>query len=221
MLEKFSVKDRFVLCKSNGSIGGHTTPEATLRQYAQGRDQEAESLYRRAISALEKAAPQLGRNPEAEELLLRALDLREKSAGNQIQTIGVTQDLSFPFALLNFYRDEGRLGEMEQIYQRAIQIQGRYLDPNDDALGKTFFLAASLYAEENKPEPSLPLYRHALQISEHNVGTVDPVLLPILEGYAGALRTLGRMDQADRLIARASLIRQFAGAGNRGASAKN
>jgi hypothetical protein len=33
--------------------------------------------------------------------------------------------------------------------------------------------------------------------------------------------TLGRMDQADRLIACASLIRQFAGAGNRGASAKN
>jgi tetratricopeptide (TPR) repeat protein len=211
------------------------------RQYhAQGSDQEAEFLYQRAISALEKAPPQSavgplssaldglgelchsqGRNPEAEELLLRALDLREKSAGNQIQTIVVTRALSFPFALLNFYRDEGRLGEMEQIYQRAIQIQGKYLDPNDDALGKTFFLAALLHAEEDKPEPSLPLYRHALQISEHNVGTVDPALLPILEGYAGALRTLGRKDQADRLVARAGLIRQSAGAGNRGASTKN
>lgn len=211
------------------------------RQYhTQGRDQEAESLYRRAISALEKAPPQsaagplssaldglgevchsLGRNPEAEVLLLRAHDLREKSAGNQIQTIGVTRELSSPFALQNFYRDEGRLGEMEQIYQRAIQIQGKYLGPNDDALGNTFFSAASLYAEENKPEPSLPLYRHALQISEHNMGTVDPRLLPILEGYAGALRTLGRKDQADRPIARASLIRQSAGAGNRGPSEKN
>lgn len=211
------------------------------RQYhAKGTDLEAEFLYRRAISALEKAPPQsaagplssaldglgevchsLGRNPEAEELLLRALDLREKSAGKQIQTIGVTRELSFPFALVNFYRDEGRLGEMEPIYQRAIQIQGKYLGPNDDALGKTFFLAASLYAEENKPEPSLPLYRHALQISEHNVGTVDPALLPILEGYAGALRSLGHNDQADRLIARASLIRQFGGGGNGGGSAKN
>jgi tetratricopeptide (TPR) repeat protein len=160
------------------------------RQYhTQGRDQEAEFLYRRAISALEKAPPQsaagplssawdglgevchsLGRDPEAEELLLRALDLREKGAGNQIQTIGVTRELSSPFALQNFYRDEGRLGEMEQIYQRAIQIQGKYLGPNDDALANTFFSAASLYAEENKPEPSLPLYRHALQISEHNMG---------------------------------------------------
>jgi tetratricopeptide (TPR) repeat protein len=110
---------------------------------------------------------------------------------------------------------------MEQIYQRAIKIQGKYLGPNDDALGNTFFSAASLYAEENKPEPSLPLYQHALQISEHNVGTVDPRLLPILEGYAGALSTLGRKDQADRLIARASLIRQSAGADNRGASTKN
>lgn len=211
------------------------------RQYhAQGRDQEAESLYREAISALEKVSPQFaagplssaldglgevchsqGRNPEAEKLLLQALDLREKSAGNQIQTIGVTRSLSFPFALLKFYRDEGRLGEMEQIYQRAIQIQEKYLDPNDDALGQTFFLAASLYVEEDKPEPSLPLYRHALQITEHNMGTVDPVLLPILEGYARALRTLGGKDQADRLIARADLIRQRAGASNRGASAKN
>ena len=76
--------------------------------------------------------------------LLRALDLREKSAGDQIQTIGVTRELSSPFALQNFYRDEGRLGEMEQIYQRAIQIQGKYLGPNDDALGNTFFSAASL-----------------------------------------------------------------------------
>ena len=190
------------------------------RQYhAQGRDQEAESLYRQAISALEKAPPQFaagplsfgldglgevchsqGRNPEAERLLLRALDLREKSAGNQIQTIGVTRTLSFPFALLNFYRDEGRLGEMEQVYQRAIQIQEKYLDPNDDALSKTFFLAASLYVEEDKPEPSLPLYRHALQITEQNVGTVDPVLLPILEGYAGALRTLGSKDRIGSLF---------------------
>ena len=92
------------------------------RQYhAQGGDQQAEFLYRRAISALEKAPPQSaagplssaldglgevchsqGRNPEAEELLLRALDLREKSAGNQIQTIGVTRELSSPFALQNF-----------------------------------------------------------------------------------------------------------------------
>ena len=34
--------------------------------------------------------------------------------GNQIQNIGVTRTLSFPFALLDFYRDEGRLGKMEQ-----------------------------------------------------------------------------------------------------------
>jgi tetratricopeptide (TPR) repeat protein len=220
--------------------GPHDDLNRARQYHAQGSDQEAELLYRRAISALEKAPPQsaagplssaldglgevchsLGRNPESEELLLRALDLREKSAGNQIQSIGVTRELSHSFALQNFYRDEGRLGEMEQIYQRAIQIQGKYLGPNDDALGNTFFLLALLYAEENKPKPSLPLYRHALQISEHNRGTADPALLPILEGYAGALRTLGRTDQADRLIARASLIRQSAGAGNRGASAKN
>ena len=207
--------------------------------YAQGKDQEAESLYRQAISALEEAPPQYaaglwsaldglgevchsqGRNPEAEGPLLRALDLREKSAGNQIQTIYATRSLNSPFALQNFYRDEGRLREMEQIYQRAIQIQQKYLDPTDDALGNTFFVAASLYAEEDKPGPSLPLYRHSLQISERNRGTVDPVLLPILEGYASALRTLGNTDQADRLIARANLIRQGAGAGNRGASANN
>jgi len=53
MLEKFSVKDRFVLCKSNGSIGGHTTPQATLRQYltvhADAGEAFDELLYRRHL----------------------------------------------------------------------------------------------------------------------------------------------------------------------------
>ena len=219
--------------RANPDLTGPLSDLDRVRQYAeQGRQQDAEMFYRRAISALEGAPPRLalgslslaldqlgeichteGRNSEAEDLFLRALDLREKNAGPQV--IAVVRMLGSPAALQNFYRGRGRLSDMEPVYQRAIQIQEEYLDPHDEALSSTFFNAAQLYGEEGKSEQSLPMYEKALHVREQSVGRNDAGLLPILRSYASALRNLGRKDEAKRLEARARSIERAKASANR------
>lgn len=190
---------------------------------AQGRQEEAELFYRYAISSLEGFPPRLGlaalssaldglgevchdqgRESEAEELLLRSLDLKEKNAGPE--TLDIIRMLGSPFALENFYREEGRLSEMEQIYTQIIQIQEKYLDPQDDALVATFLCAASLFVQEGKPEESLPIYWRAIQYSEKNSRTDNAELLFILSNYASALDASGHPAEANQVRAREKSI---------------
>jgi tetratricopeptide (TPR) repeat protein len=195
-------------------LTGPETDLARARQYLkQGKQQDAELFYRRAIAALEAAPPRLAagslagaldelgevchsveRDSEAEDFFLRAVELREKNATAEM--ISLVRMLGIQDHLENFYREKGRLSEMEPVYQRVMQIQRKYLDPNDKGLGDTFFRVASLYSEEGKYEQSLPFYQQALQVCEHNEGAHAGRLGPILRSYAAALRNLGRADEA-------------------------
>jgi tetratricopeptide (TPR) repeat protein len=214
-------------------LTGPETDLARARQYLkEGKQQDADLFYRRAISALEAAPPRLaagslsgaldelgdichsvGRDSEAENLFLRAVELREKYA--TVEMIWLVRSLGIQYALQNFYREKGRLSEMEPVYQRAMQIQRKYLDPNDEGLGDTFFSVASLYSEEGKYEQSLPFYQQALRIREHNAGPHDLRLGPILSSYAAALRNLGRADEAMQVEARAASLQRAKAAGKR------
>jgi tetratricopeptide (TPR) repeat protein len=215
-----------------GSIPSNLDLAAPLRDLsladqhkAQGRQQEAELFYRYAISSLEGFPPRLGlaalssaldglgeichaqgRDSEAEELLLRSLDLKEKNAGPEM--LDIIRILGSPFALENFYREEGRLSEMEQIYRQIIQIQEKYLDPQDDALVATFLSAACLFVEVGKPEESLPIYRRAIQYSEQNSLTDNARLLFILSNYASALDASGHPAEANQVRAREKSVQR-------------
>jgi tetratricopeptide (TPR) repeat protein len=96
---------------------------------------------------------------------------------------------------------------MEQVYQQAIRIQEKYLDPHDDALSNTLLRAASLYVEVGEPEKSLPIYQQALELTERKFGIDDARLLPTLDAYAVALHGLGRTDESNHWRARADAIR--------------
>jgi len=192
------------------------------RQYKeQGKLREAEVFYRHAISAFERnpaAAFWLARDldeladiyhsekrdVEAEELYRRAVALREKSLTPE--TAANARVLSFPFALQNFLRDQGRLSEIEPVYKQALAIQEQYLKPNDDSLGQTLQMLASVYREEGNSEAALPLCQRALKIAEHNFGRNDPRVAAILNEYAGNLQELGRTGEASAMRIRAEAI---------------
>ena len=164
------------------------------RQYQdEGKMGEAEEFYKHAISDFEKspaAAPSLaqnldqladiyhseGRDVEAEQLYRRALDLREKSftpeTARYSRGMGIVM-MAPPSALQNFLRDQGRLNEIEPVYERALRIQEQYLGPADYTLGKTLESLARVYREEGKSEAALPLCQRALKIVEHNLGEDD------------------------------------------------
>jgi tetratricopeptide (TPR) repeat protein len=199
------------------------------RQYKdQNRLQDAELHYRLALSALDRfpastvrpfpedmALDELAdichaqhRDAEAEDLLLRALHLRERKVNEQDPKINpnLAMMLSAPYALQNFYRDQGRLSEIEPVYKRAIEIQERYYGLTDDPVSDTLRNLASVYVEEKKIGEALPLYRHVLQIKERTLGANDPKLVSILESLANALQELGRTAEADKMRARAKRL---------------
>jgi len=188
-----------------------------------GRLQDAELHHRLVISApeaagrpyLDMAMDQLAnichsqhRDGEAEELLLRALHLRERevsevSPRSNPQRAAI---LSTPHALENFYRDQGRLSEIEPVYKRALEIQEKYYGPTDDSVSITLWCLAAVYQEEKNFEEALPLLWRALQIKEKNLGADDPQSIFILEQYANTLQELGRTAEADQMHARAKQL---------------
>ena len=197
------------------------------RQYKdQGKMGEAEVFYKHAISAFEKSpaaafllAQDLdeladiyhseGRDVEAEQLYRRALDLREKSltpeTARNARVMG-SVIMGSPDALQNFLRDQGRLSEIEPVYEQTLRIQEQYLGPNDYSLGQTLENLARVYREEGKSEAALPLCQRALKIAEHNFGEDDPQVAWILNEYAQNLQKLGRTRDATAMHARAERI---------------
>ena len=192
------------------------------RQYKeQGKMGEAEVFYRHAISAFERspaAAFWLARDldeladiyhsekrdVEAEQLYRRALDLREKSLTPE--TALNARVMGSPFALQNFLRDQGRLSEIEPVYQQALRIQEQYLGPNDYSLSQTLQMLASVYREEGKSEAALPLCQRALKIAERDLGEDDARVAAILNEYARNLQELGRTRDASVMRTRAERV---------------
>jgi tetratricopeptide (TPR) repeat protein len=184
----------------------------------QGKPQEAELFYRHAISGYEKV-PESGfslaqslneladichsekRDVEAEDLYRRALEIQEKTLALTLAMNA--RVLSAPFAFQNFLRDQGRLNEIEPVYQRALAIQEQYLGPSDYSLSETLQMLAAVYREEGKPEAAVPLCQRALQISERYFGEDDPHVSAILNEYARNLEAVGRTREASAMRTRA------------------
>ncbi len=132
----------------------------------QGKLEESEAHDKNVISTLEEATPPAdpgrmalaldelgdvyeaeGRDADAEEVFLHSLQRHENAAPHRID---LAQTLGFHSGrLLNLYRKEGRLDEMDTILQRDLSIQEAALGPNDKGLGETLTQLARLYIEEN------------------------------------------------------------------------
>lgn len=190
----------------------------------------AEDGYRQVIAATENkgglrydsilyfALEGLGRlcvtgekDDEAENLFLRAIEVRELSAseGNRSMASG----LGHLIPLLNLYQKEGRLVDMEPVYERALAMQERVLGPDDKAVADTSLLFAEVYVQEKKYEEALPLYARAVKIQEKNFGP-SRQLAGTLGQYAGVLEPLGEKDEANAVRARADAMLKQIGAKN-------
>jgi tetratricopeptide (TPR) repeat protein len=197
------------------------------RQYVEeGKLGEAEVFYRHAISVGEKdpeKAPWLvldldelagiyhseKRDVEAEELYRRAISLRETSlrtlAPLSARTLAPVSAivLSFPFGLQYLLRDQGRLAEIEPVYEQALKIQEQYVGPNDYSIANTLHMLASVYREQGKFEAALPLCQRSLKIAEREFGADDARVGAILNEYAQNLEALGRTHEAAAMRTRA------------------
>lgn len=146
-------------------------------------------------------------NPDAEKLFLRALTLREQEATSGRRDLA--QILAHPNYLLNLYRDEGRLSDVEPVFERALEIQRRILGPQDPAVGETLYGLAQVYREEGRLRKALPVYGRALQIEEKSLAPDDPRLEFSLNDYANLLQQTGEDAEAAYARARPGRVRSW------------
>jgi tetratricopeptide (TPR) repeat protein len=140
-----------------------------------------------------------GRKNEAEDAYKQAIDLQEANASANASASNPEPTLSigvFDFsALLNFYRPQGRLSELEPIMQHALGLQEQFLGKDSTRAADTSVSLADLYREEGKTDKSkyalaVPLYESALRVLQTNLGPDRPESLRALTGYAAVLTAL-------------------------------
>ena len=175
----------------------------------QGRFEEADSDYRRALAIQEKAlgpdhpevADTLGRiapvagylgRPDAESMFRRALAILDTDAFADSPELATTLA-----ALANHLDDVGEYPEARDLVRRALGIQERLLPANDPAIaGSCLGLGHMYFRHFDRLDEAEPLYARALAIWGETLRVDDPTLLMAQTDYVELLRRLGREDEA-------------------------
>jgi tetratricopeptide (TPR) repeat protein len=149
-------------------------------------------------NALEKQ----GRNDLAEEAFKKAISSEEeRTSDNQISL----RSFSF-WGLMDLYRKEGRLNELEPIIQHALGLQERTVGESSTMVAQTLVMYGDLYKDEGKYVEAKPLYERAMKIEETNLGPYARESLSALYSYADLLVKLHEDAKAAEIQTRISEI---------------
>ncbi len=186
---------------------------------AQGRYQEAEPLYKRALAIREKVlGPEhpdtavalnnlgllyaaLGPYGEAEPLFKRSLAIREKVLGPE--HLDVARSLN-NLALL--YRAQDRYQEAGPLFKRSLAIREKVLGPEHPDVATGLNELAGLYDAQGRYREAEPLYKRSLAIREKALGPEHPLVAQSLNNLAELYKDQGRYREAEPLSKRALAI---------------
>jgi hypothetical protein len=156
---------------------------------------------------LARAIQKQGRDQEAEGLFKRALEMQEQAATPKRPDLAQYPPLAI-IDLGNLYRDEGRLGEIEPILERWLALQERILGPRHLALAQTLIELGRIHEEEKEYSEAEPLFERALEIQQENLGAENRQLIPTLDQCAWLLDKIGQAEKAKAMRERAATLRQ-------------
>ncbi|KAH8652836.1 hypothetical protein BGZ61DRAFT_216299 [Ilyonectria robusta] len=186
----------------------------------QGRLQDAEAMYQRALDGKEKAwgpdhtstldtvnnlgllyADQ-GRLQDAETMYQRALDGYGKAWGpDHTSTLDTVNNLG------NLYKAQGRLQDAEAMYQRALDGKEKAWGPDHTSTLDTVNNLGALYADQGRLQDAEAMYQRALNGYEKALGpTLVATYIPALntlENFATLCVELGWVDEASLYYRRA------------------
>jgi esterase/lipase superfamily enzyme/Tfp pilus assembly protein PilF len=106
------------------------------------------------------------------------------------------------------YQNEGRYGDAEQVYKRALAIYEKALGPVQPAVAQSLNNLATLYQIEGRYGDAEPLYQRALAIYEALGPSDHPDVATTLNDLAALSQNEGRFDNAEELYKRALAIRE-------------
>jgi CHAT domain-containing protein/tetratricopeptide (TPR) repeat protein len=188
---------------------------------AQGRNAEAEALYRRVLAIREQA---LGPNhpdvaatlndlasvyqlqakyAEAEELYKRALAIREKALGASHPDVARTLH-----NLGSVYLAQGKYSDAEGLYKRSLSISEQALGPNHSDVAHTLNNLGLVYQWQRKYGEAEGLLKRALAVEERILPSNHPDVAGTLNSLADLYQLQGRYSEAEGLYKRALAMRE-------------
>ncbi|MDZ4836361.1 MAG: tetratricopeptide repeat protein [Candidatus Melainabacteria bacterium] len=176
---------------------------------AQGKHEEAEPLYQKAlaIDQTSGAAGNLnladdlsniathyakqGLNAQAEPLYHRALKLLEQGLGeNSAEVAGCLNNLGV------LYCEERRCPEAINLYKRALKIEGSIYGSKSRQYAGTLVNLATAYCLSDRCEEADPLFEEGIRNLEYTMDPIHPELLDAMESYVVHLKKVGKTEQA-------------------------
>lgn len=98
--------------------------------------------------------------------------------------------------------ERGLYEHAEPLFQQALAIRERSLEPEHSLLASPLNNLAVVYKEQGKYAEAEPLYQRALTIREQSLGPEHPLVANVLNNLAVLYRRLGRFEEAERLQVR-------------------
>jgi CHAT domain-containing protein/tetratricopeptide (TPR) repeat protein len=136
-----------------------------------------------------------GRDLEAEALFKEAWAIVEKAGGL------THPDASLPLiSLAQLYFDQGRYAEAEALYERALAIREAALGHDDLSLGLVLIRLADLYRIQGRYAEAAPLYQRALTIHELAFGSDHLGSATARDNLAQLFCPQGRLAEAELLF---------------------
>ncbi|KAN0072275.1 HET domain containing protein [Elaphomyces granulatus] len=182
----------------------------------QGKLDEAEKMYQRALQGYEKALgpdhtstlltvnnlgnlyADQGKLDEAEKMYQRALQGYEKALGpDHTSTLDTVNNLGL------LYVDQGKLDEAEKMYQRALQGYEKALGPDHTSTLRTVNNLGILYADQGKLDEAEMMYQRALQGYEKALGPDHTSTLDTVNNLGLLYVDQGKLDEAEKMYQRA------------------
>lgn len=104
------------------------------------------------------------------------------------------------------YRIRGDLDAAEPYFWRALPVWAASVGAMDPRMATSLSSLALVFETRKDYTKALPLIEQALKIREEAFGVDHARLIPGLEQYAGLLRRLNRIEEAERIEARIASI---------------
>jgi CHAT domain-containing protein/Tfp pilus assembly protein PilF len=158
-----------------------------------------------AINNLAQLYGDVGRDAEAEPMFKRALTIMEKVVG--IDSVDISYELNNLAAL---YQRQQRYAEAEPLFKRALLLSEKQLPPNHPDIGRALNNLATNYEKQNRHAESEALTRRALAVYEKAAGPDGPAVATLLNNLGQIVKVEGRYDDAEPMIKRSLAIREKA-----------
>ncbi|PQE09025.1 Kinesin light chain protein [Rutstroemia sp. NJR-2017a BBW] len=182
----------------------------------QGKLDEAEKMYQRALEGNEKALgtdhtstlntvnnlgslyANQGKLDEAEKMYQQALKGEGKALGaDHISTLSTVNNLGI------LYADQGKLDEAEKMYQRALEGKGKALGADHISTLSTVNNLGILYANQGKLDEAEKMYQRALLGTEKALGADHTSTLDIVNNLGLLYANQGKLDEAEKMYQQA------------------